>query len=99
MAKAREEAEQVMFGALDNLFANTNVKAKDIDQVLPLLLPLPPPLPLPLNPSRPVLHAANPPPHADDPSRPVLHLTAHPTPFPAPLPSQAPLLIQASSAI
>ncbi|XP_050260858.1 3-ketoacyl-CoA synthase 4-like [Quercus robur] len=30
MAKAREEAEQVMFGALDNLFANTNVKAKDI---------------------------------------------------------------------
>ncbi|XP_041015714.1 3-ketoacyl-CoA synthase 4-like [Juglans microcarpa x Juglans regia] len=30
MSAAREEAEQVMFGALDNLFANTNVKAKDI---------------------------------------------------------------------
>lgn len=30
MAAAREEAEQVMFGALDNLFANTNVKPKDI---------------------------------------------------------------------
>ncbi|GKV42830.1 hypothetical protein SLEP1_g50195 [Rubroshorea leprosula] len=30
MAEAREEAEQVMFGALDNLFANTNVKPKDI---------------------------------------------------------------------
>ena len=30
MAAAREEAEQVMFGALDKLFANTNVKAKDI---------------------------------------------------------------------
>lgn len=27
---AREEAEQVMFGTLDNLFANTNVKPKDI---------------------------------------------------------------------
>ncbi|KAG2403340.1 3-ketoacyl-CoA synthase [Vigna angularis] len=27
---AREEAEQVMFGALDNLFANTRVKPKDI---------------------------------------------------------------------
>nr|POE92150.1 3-ketoacyl-coa synthase 4 [Quercus suber] len=34
MAKAREEAEQVMFGALDNLFANTNVKAKDIGILL-----------------------------------------------------------------
>ncbi|BFG41513.1 hypothetical protein CerSpe_277870 [Prunus speciosa] len=30
MAAAREEAEQVIFGALDNLFANTNVKPKDI---------------------------------------------------------------------
>ncbi len=30
MAAAREEAEQVMFGALDNLFANTSVKPKDI---------------------------------------------------------------------
>lgn len=30
MAAAREEAEQVMFGSLDNLFANTNVKPKDI---------------------------------------------------------------------
>ncbi|XP_021286451.1 3-ketoacyl-CoA synthase 4-like [Herrania umbratica] len=30
MAAAREEAEQVMFGALDNLFANTNVKPRDI---------------------------------------------------------------------
>ncbi|RDX62558.1 3-ketoacyl-CoA synthase 4, partial [Mucuna pruriens] len=30
MANAREEAQQVMFGALDNLFANTNVKPKDI---------------------------------------------------------------------
>ena len=30
MAKAREKAEQVMFGVLDNLFAITNVKAKDI---------------------------------------------------------------------
>ncbi|GAB4853892.1 Protein Nef [Ancistrocladus abbreviatus] len=30
MQAAREEAEQVMFGALDNLFANTNVKSKDI---------------------------------------------------------------------
>ncbi|KAF5443946.1 hypothetical protein F2P56_036461 [Juglans regia] len=30
MSAAREEAEQVMFGALDNLFANTNVKPKDI---------------------------------------------------------------------
>ncbi|KAI4298337.1 hypothetical protein L6164_031910 [Bauhinia variegata] len=30
MAAAREEAEQVMFGALDNLFANTNIKPKDI---------------------------------------------------------------------
>jgi 3-ketoacyl-CoA synthase len=30
MTSAREEAEQVMFGALDNLFANTNVKPKDI---------------------------------------------------------------------
>ncbi|KAE9620382.1 hypothetical protein Lal_00019382 [Lupinus albus] len=30
MAKAREEAEQVMYGALDNLFANTNVNPKDI---------------------------------------------------------------------
>ncbi|XP_028765784.1 3-ketoacyl-CoA synthase 4 [Neltuma alba] len=30
MAAAREEAEQVMFGALDNLFANTHVKPKDI---------------------------------------------------------------------
>ncbi|KAG7977942.1 hypothetical protein I3843_05G057900 [Carya illinoinensis] len=30
MTTAREEAEQVMFGALDNLFANTNVKPKDI---------------------------------------------------------------------
>lgn len=30
MAAAREEAEQVMFGALDALFCNTGVKAKDI---------------------------------------------------------------------
>lgn len=30
MAAAREEAEQVMFGALDNLFSNTNVNPKDI---------------------------------------------------------------------
>ncbi|XP_062019171.1 3-ketoacyl-CoA synthase 4 [Rosa rugosa] len=30
MAAAREEAEQVMYGALDNLFASTNVKPKDI---------------------------------------------------------------------
>ncbi|PON57857.1 Very-long-chain 3-ketoacyl-CoA synthase [Parasponia andersonii] len=30
MAAAREEAGQVMFGALDNLFANTNIKPKDI---------------------------------------------------------------------
>ncbi|KAL2538327.1 3-ketoacyl-CoA synthase 4 [Forsythia ovata] len=30
MQAAREEAEQVMFGSLDNLFANTNVKPKDI---------------------------------------------------------------------
>lgn len=30
MAAAREEAEQVMFGALENLFANTNIKPKDI---------------------------------------------------------------------
>lgn len=30
MAAAREEAEQVMFGALDNLFDNTKVKPKDI---------------------------------------------------------------------
>ncbi|KAM5548728.1 hypothetical protein ABKV19_000240 [Rosa sericea] len=30
MAAAREEAEQVIFGALDNLFANTNVNPKDI---------------------------------------------------------------------
>ncbi|KAL0351866.1 UNVERIFIED_CONTAM: 3-ketoacyl-CoA synthase 4 [Sesamum calycinum] len=30
MQAAREEAEQVMFGALDNLFANTNVKPKEI---------------------------------------------------------------------
>ncbi|XP_022852962.1 3-ketoacyl-CoA synthase 4-like [Olea europaea var. sylvestris] len=30
MQAAREEAEQVMFGALDNLFANTKVKPKDI---------------------------------------------------------------------
>ncbi|PSS17198.1 3-ketoacyl-CoA synthase [Actinidia chinensis var. chinensis] len=30
MAAARDEAEQVMFGALDNLFANTSVKPKDI---------------------------------------------------------------------
>ncbi|KAF6166656.1 hypothetical protein GIB67_005518 [Kingdonia uniflora] len=30
MANAREEAEQVMYGALDNLFANTNVNPKDI---------------------------------------------------------------------
>ncbi|KAG4954315.1 hypothetical protein JHK87_039909 [Glycine soja] len=29
-ATAREEAEQVMFGALDNLFSNTNDKLKDI---------------------------------------------------------------------
>ncbi|KAJ7967316.1 3-ketoacyl-CoA synthase [Quillaja saponaria] len=30
MAAAREEAEQVMYGALDNLFANSNIKPKDI---------------------------------------------------------------------
>ncbi|KAK9286700.1 hypothetical protein L1049_015103 [Liquidambar formosana] len=30
MATARQEAEQVMFGALDNLFRNTGIKAKDI---------------------------------------------------------------------
>ncbi|WCJ33901.1 3-ketoacyl-CoA synthase 4 [Euphorbia peplus] len=30
MAAARDEAEQVMFGALDDLFKNTNIKAKDI---------------------------------------------------------------------
>ncbi|XP_061346006.1 3-ketoacyl-CoA synthase 4-like [Gastrolobium bilobum] len=30
MGAAREEAEQVMFGALDNLFANTKIKPKDI---------------------------------------------------------------------
>ncbi|XP_004293205.1 PREDICTED: 3-ketoacyl-CoA synthase 4 [Fragaria vesca subsp. vesca] len=30
MAAAREEAEEVMYGALDNLFANTHVKPKDI---------------------------------------------------------------------
>ncbi|KAL6954227.1 Protein Nef [Sarracenia purpurea var. burkii] len=30
MAAARDEAEQVMFGALDTLFANTSVKPKDI---------------------------------------------------------------------
>ncbi|KAI9123585.1 hypothetical protein K1719_004885 [Acacia pycnantha] len=30
MAAAREEAEQVMFGALDNLFANTKLKPNDI---------------------------------------------------------------------
>ncbi|KAI5656064.1 hypothetical protein M9H77_24857 [Catharanthus roseus] len=30
MQAAREEAEQVMYGALDNLFANTNIKPKDI---------------------------------------------------------------------
>ncbi|GMI74512.1 3-ketoacyl-CoA synthase 9 [Hibiscus trionum] len=30
MSAAREEAEQVMFGALDKLFANTNVKPRDI---------------------------------------------------------------------
>ncbi|KAL6215878.1 hypothetical protein ACLB2K_015304 [Fragaria x ananassa] len=30
MAAAREEAEEVMYGALDNLFANTDVKPKDI---------------------------------------------------------------------
>ncbi|KAF5448826.1 hypothetical protein F2P56_029325 [Juglans regia] len=30
MTAAREESEQVMFGALDNLFSNTNVKPKDI---------------------------------------------------------------------
>ncbi|KAK6916582.1 FAE1/Type III polyketide synthase-like protein [Dillenia turbinata] len=30
MAAAREEAEQVMFGALDNLFTNTNINPKDI---------------------------------------------------------------------
>ncbi|CAI9116740.1 OLC1v1017972C1 [Oldenlandia corymbosa var. corymbosa] len=30
MKAAREEAEQVMFGALDNLFASTNIKPKDI---------------------------------------------------------------------
>ncbi|XP_058190665.1 3-ketoacyl-CoA synthase 4-like [Rhododendron vialii] len=30
MAAAREEAETVMFGALDNLFGSTNVKPKDI---------------------------------------------------------------------
>ncbi|WOL14478.1 hypothetical protein Cni_G23258 [Canna indica] len=30
MAYAREEAEEVMFGALDNLFKNTGVKPKDV---------------------------------------------------------------------
>ncbi|XP_062093324.1 3-ketoacyl-CoA synthase 4-like [Humulus lupulus] len=30
MVAAREEAEQVMFGALDNLFSNTNINPKDI---------------------------------------------------------------------
>ncbi|XP_057725959.1 3-ketoacyl-CoA synthase 4-like [Arachis stenosperma] len=30
MAAAREESENVMFGALDNLFANTKIKPKDI---------------------------------------------------------------------
>ncbi|CAI9777838.1 unnamed protein product [Fraxinus pennsylvanica] len=30
MQAAREEAQQVMFGALENLFANTNIKPKDI---------------------------------------------------------------------
>ncbi|KAL2569354.1 hypothetical protein AAZV13_18G124000 [Glycine max] len=30
MASAKEEAKQVRFGALDNLFANTNMKPKDI---------------------------------------------------------------------
>ncbi|XAR61757.1 Very-long-chain 3-oxoacyl-CoA synthase [Bertholletia excelsa] len=30
MANARKEAEMVMFGALDNLFANTSIKPKDI---------------------------------------------------------------------
>ncbi|CAN7098933.1 unnamed protein product [Brassica rapa subsp. narinosa] len=30
MAAAREEAEQVMFGALDSLFENTNINPKDI---------------------------------------------------------------------
>ncbi|EPS60765.1 hypothetical protein M569_14036, partial [Genlisea aurea] len=30
MQAAREEAEQVMFGALDNLFANTNLRPKEI---------------------------------------------------------------------
>ncbi|KAL1813076.1 hypothetical protein DCAR_0625358 [Daucus carota subsp. sativus] len=30
MAAARAEAEEVMYGALDNLFANTGIKAKDI---------------------------------------------------------------------
>ncbi|KAL3840302.1 hypothetical protein ACJIZ3_024893 [Penstemon smallii] len=30
MQAAREEAEEVMFGALDNLFANTKIKGKDI---------------------------------------------------------------------
>ncbi|KAJ4974681.1 hypothetical protein NE237_007855 [Protea cynaroides] len=30
MAGAREEAEQVMFGALENLFLNTSIKPKDI---------------------------------------------------------------------
>ncbi|KAK7322539.1 hypothetical protein VNO77_25924 [Canavalia gladiata] len=30
LTAAREEAEQVIFGALDDLFANTNVKPKDI---------------------------------------------------------------------
>ncbi|KAK1558879.1 hypothetical protein Q3G72_007785 [Acer saccharum] len=31
MAAAREEAEQVIFGALDNLIANTKIKPNDID--------------------------------------------------------------------
>ncbi|XP_072968741.1 3-ketoacyl-CoA synthase 11-like [Typha angustifolia] len=31
IAKARQEAQMVMFGALDDLFAKTNVKPKDID--------------------------------------------------------------------
>ncbi|KAK6939469.1 FAE1/Type III polyketide synthase-like protein [Dillenia turbinata] len=30
MAAARQEAEEVMYGALDNLFANTSIKPKDI---------------------------------------------------------------------
>ncbi|KAL2328958.1 hypothetical protein Fmac_022385 [Flemingia macrophylla] len=34
MAAAREEARQVMFGALDDLFANTKIKTKDIKIVI-----------------------------------------------------------------